>query len=78
MSYDDIPERVGLTAERLLAHLARMDELATPLYDGDVWRWRSAPCQGNDPREHARCAHPSNSRRYDGCTCRCHRSGDHR
>jgi hypothetical protein len=76
MSHDDVPQRVGLTAAQFLEHLARMDRLAAPLEDDvDRLEWRSPLCVGGHARDHARCSHPSNRRRYDGCTCPCHRRG---
>ena len=34
--------------------------------------WRSPLCQTDDPAEHARCGHPANRARFDGCSCPCH------
>lgn len=34
--------------------------------------WRSEACRSDSPVEHARCSHPANRFRYDGCSCPCH------
>jgi hypothetical protein len=43
------------------------NQLATGTHRLSVW------CHAGGPAGHARCNHPANRRRTDGCACSCHR-----